>query len=44
MSNTIVARRVNLIGNSNHPDNYRALVEKLIQLKANDWSKFQDQM
>ena len=32
---------VNLIRNSNQPDDYRALVEKLIYLEPNDWLKFQ---
>ena len=35
---------MNPIRKSNQPDNYRALVKKLIQLEPNDWSKFQEQL
>ncbi len=27
---------------SNQPDNYRSLLEKLIQLEPNNWQKFQE--
>ena len=33
---TTEAQRVNLISNSNQLDNYRALLDKLIQLQLND--------
>ena len=39
-----VEERVNPIRNSNQPDKYGALVEKLTQLEANNWPKFQEQL
>ena len=41
---TSVAQRVNSIRISNHVDNWRVLIEKLIQLEINNWPKFQKEL
>ena len=39
-----VVQRVNPIKNRIQPDNYKALIEKLIQLEPNDRPKFWEQL
>ena len=38
---TNVTQRVSPISNNNQSDQYRALIEKFVQLGPNDWPKFQ---
>ena len=42
---TNVAQRVHPISNNNNqPDQYRAVIKKLVKLGVNDWPKFQEQL